>query len=146
MSLTSAFTFATISSASLVCSQPVPGSVGCQQSEWHRRLNGHRCRSERQHESPTVIEDHQPRVPQTGLLDAFGSEFEHLPEAAKTRARLLLVTRLDGEVRAHLRDEAVAIAHARLLGNLAFRFSCNCPIRFLTGPRRSPLILSLEFI
>ena len=94
-----------------------------------------------EHESPTVIEDHQPRVPQTGLLYVLRvGVAQHLAEAATSRTRLLLVTRLDGHVRAHLRDEAVVVALARLLGNLALRLSCNCLILFLTGTQfPSPL-------
>ena len=65
-----------------------PGSVRCQRSEWHRRRRvpvGLEARGE--HESPTVIEDHQPRVPQTGLLYVLRvGVAQHLAEAA-TAAR-----------------------------------------------------------
>ena len=51
-----------------------------------------------EHESPTVIEDHQPRVPQTGLLlRPSGRSCAASRRSGDSRARLLLVTRLDGE-------------------------------------------------
>ena len=123
MSLTSAFTAATSSSASTVCSQPVQEVLDANDQNGIVDVRvpvGLEARGE--HESPTVIEDHQPRVPQTRLLYVLRvGVAQHLPEAATSRARLLLVTRLDGKVRAHLRDEAVAVALARLFGNLARR-------------------------
>ena len=51
---------------------------------------------------------------------SFRSDFFSIsPNRRASRARLLLVTRLDGHVRGHLRDDPVAVALARLFGNLA---------------------------
>src|SRR6476660_7615363 len=83
-----------------------------------------RLEARREHKSPTVIEDDQPRVPQTGLLYVLPVRFlQHLAEALTGRPRLLLVTRLDGQVRAHFRDDTVAIALARFFGSLAHFFT-----------------------
>ena len=66
---------------------------------------------------------------------SFGSDFFSIsPNRRASRARLLLVARLDGQVRGHLRDDPVAVALARLFGNAS-------PTLFLAGTHNFPITL-----
>ena len=60
---------------------------------------------------------------------------QHVAEPETRRSQLILVAWLDVPERRQLRHDPFLEALARLLGNLARRLSCNCPILFLAGTR-----------
>ena len=67
-----------------------------------------------------VRQEDEPRVPQTGPLYVLRVGFEQHPaESESRRTELILVSRLDSEVRRQLSDDPVASALARFLGDLA---------------------------